>query len=346
MFREICLTNFRGVDSKCIRLGQVTLIYGPPDSGKTTFMEALALLMQSRGEQWLTLEGPLLIIHEPEDIHQGGDLEKPFVIEFTVRMELGEVTYGYKYATATSYVEQWLALDGVKLVHLAKRNGGGSLTYPMEVPLCTAPYAVINEDVLITCSAVEDERVKKAERTLFDLRVGLRDKFYFISSRRLAAWKYTYETHVDLMPATAVGPEGQFVPHHLSKILSQPQYHRLREELYKYLPVTGVEDVRVGFVKSGRIGMYVKSRHWTNAYNAGLYTKSVFSIVLQLLLATEGSAVFIDDVDLGVSSRHFQHLLQAMLEIAQRRRLQLVLTAREPAFRNVAEKYDMHIVEL
>jgi len=45
-----------------------TVIVGRSGSGKTSLMEALALLMQSRGEEWLVLEGNLLIIHEPTDI--------------------------------------------------------------------------------------------------------------------------------------------------------------------------------------------------------------------------------------------------------------------------------------
>lgn len=346
MFREVCLKNFRAVENRCVKLGDFTLIYGPPNSGKSTFLEALAFLIQSRGEEWLALEGPLLIIHEPEDIHQGGDLEKPFVVEFTAAVESGLVTYGYKYATATNYVEQWVASGGVLLAHMAKRGDGGYLVEPVEAKLCVTPYAVISEDVLTLCSQVEDERVKAAERALLELRIGLKDRFYLISSRRLAAWKYTYETHVDLMPATSVGSEGQFVPHHLSKVLTQPSFHRAREELYRYLPLAGVEDVKVGFIKSGRLAMYIRDRHWTNVYNAGLYTKSVMPIVVQLVLANAGSSIFIDDVDLAVPSDRAEVLLSGLLEATRRRGLQLVATIKEPGFKKVGEKLGFEVVEL
>jgi hypothetical protein len=347
MIRRICLQYFKGVEDRCIELGRHTLLFGPPNSGKTTFMEAAALLVQSRGEQWLALEGPLLIIHEPEDVHFGGDLERPFSIELAVELEGGLTTYGYRYATATNFVEQWVGRDGQLLAKMAKRGERGALVYPTEAELCVAPYAVMNEDVLIPCGVVEDERVRAAERALLDLRVGLKDRFYFLSGRRLAAWKYTYETHVDLMPMTSVGSEGQFTAHHLSRVLTQAAYERVREMLYLYLPLAGVEDVRVGLVKSGRIAMYVKRGGlWTNAYNAGNYTRSVLPVLLQLLLANPTSAVFVDDVDLAVPGTHAEKLLSAFLDIARAKGLQLVLSAKEPAFAAAAEKLGMRVLSL
>jgi hypothetical protein len=347
MIRRICLDHFRRVENKCIELSRFSLLYGPPNAGKTTFMEGAALLIQSRGEQWLAFEGPLLIIHEPEDVHFGGDLERPFAVELSVEVEGELITYGYRYATASNYVEQWVGKDGKLLARMAKRGERGALLYPVEADLCVAPYAVMNEDALITCGAVEDERLRAAERALLTLRVGLKDKFYLLSGRRLAAWKYTYETHVDLMPATSVGSEGQFTAHHLSRILTQAAYERIRELLYAYLPLAGVEDVRVGLVKSGRIAMYVKSGGlWTNAYNAGNYTKAVLPVLLQLLLANPGSAVFVDDADLAVPATHAERLLGAFLEIARARGLQLVLAAKEPAFATAAERLGLEVVSL
>ena len=52
-----------------------------------------------------------------------------------------------------------------------------------------------------------------------------------------------------------MGPEGQFTTHHLSRILTQATYKMTKELLYVHLSSAGVEDVRVGLVKSGRIAM-------------------------------------------------------------------------------------------
>jgi hypothetical protein len=182
---------------------------------------------------------------------------------------------------------------------------------------------------------------------LLDLRVGLKDAYYFISGRRLAAWKYTYETHVDLLPATSVGPEGQYTAHQISRILSQPQFEPLRDHLYGLLKAARIDDVRVGLVSTGRIAMYVKAGGmWTNAYNVGNFTKAVLPVLTQLILSNEGSVVAVDDVDLAVPDNYAEELLATYLSLAKKKRLQLIATAKSDAFKKAAEKLGISVVGL
>ncbi len=345
--RRLCAYKFRSLDG-CIDLNGSTLIRGPPNSGKTSYLEALSMLMQSRGEQWILFEGPLLIIHEAEDVHKGGDTSTPFTIEMHWRLEDKTYGYSYSYATKGGYVEQTIYEDFKPLLRIAKSGQKGVVKYPeIGVELCTAPYAVLNEDVLIPCSSVDDERFRKAERILLELRIGLKDSYYFISGRRLAAWKYTYETHVDLLPATSVGPEGQYTAHQISRILSQPQFEPVRDYLYRLLKAARIDDVRVGLVSTGRIAMYVKTGGvWTNAYNVGNFTKAVLPILVQLILSNEGSVVAIDDVDLAVPEDHAEELMSIYLDVARQKKLQLVMTARSEAFRRASERLGVAVVEL
>lgn len=346
--RRLCARGFKAIDG-CIDLGGSTLIYGPPNSGKTSYLEALSMLMQSRGEQWILFEGPLLIVHEAEDVHRGGDMAAPFTVE--AHWDLGDVAYGYSYTYATKggYVEQSVYKDFKPLLRIAKRDQKGVVLYPegINVELCTAPYAVLNEDVLIPCGPVDDERFREAERALLRLRVDLKDAYYFISGRRLAAWKYTYETHVDLLPATSVGPEGQYTAHQISRILTQPQFEPLRDALYGLLKVARIEDVRVGLVSTGRIAMYVKSNGmWTNAYNVGNFAKSTLPVLVQLILANEGSIVAIDDVDLAVPDGLAEEVVSAYMDLARRKKLQLVMAAKSHSFKKAAERLGLHAVEI
>jgi hypothetical protein len=117
----------------------------------------------------------------------------------------------------------------------------------------------MNEDLLITCEPVSDSKVKLAERVLLKLRLKLKDKFYYISGRRLSAWKYTYETHVDLMPETGIGAEGQFIAHHLSRILTHPAFEASRSAPRECLKLAEIEYIRVGLVRGGKIAVYVKT---------------------------------------------------------------------------------------
>ena len=346
--RRLCARNFRALD-RCVDLEGHVLLFGPPNSGKTSLLEALSMLMQSRGEQWILLEGPLLIIHEAEDVHRGGDTSTPFTIEAHWALEGGLYGYSYSYATKGGYVEQAVYENFRQLLRVAKSGQRGRVVYPegLDAELCAAPYAVLNEDVLIPCGQVDDEVFKRAERILLDLRVGLKDAYYFISGRRLAAWKYTYETHVDLLPATSVGPEGQYTAHQISRILSQPQFEPLRDHLYGLLKAAGIDDVRVGLVSTGRIAMYVKAGGaWTNAYNVGNFTKAVLPVLTQLILSNGGSVVAVDDVDLAVPDSYAEGLLATYLDLAREKGLQLIMAARSDAFRRAAEKLGISVVGL
>lgn len=345
--RRLCAYKFKSLDG-CIDLKGSTLIYGPPNSGKTAYLEALSMLMQSRGEQWILFEGPLLIIHEAEDVHLGGDTSIPFTVEAHWLLDDKVYGYSYTYATKGGYVEQAVYEDFKPLLRIKKSGQRGVVVYPeIGAELCTAPYAVLNEDVLIACSSVDDERFRRAERILMELRIGLKDSFYFISGRRLAAWKYTYETHVDLLPATSVGPEGQYTAHQLSRILSQPQFEPLRDYLYKLLKTARIDDVRVGLVSTGRIAMYVKAGGvWTNAYNVGNFTKAVLPVLVQLVLSNENSVVAVDDVDLAVPESYAEELLSVYLDVAKLKKLQLVMTSKSEAFKKASERLGLTVVEL
>ncbi|MFB6490596.1 MAG: ATP-binding protein [Thermoproteus sp. AZ2] len=345
---RLCARGFRALD-RCVDFKGNSVLFGPPNSGKTSLLEALSMLMQSRGEQWILFEGPLLIIHEAEDVHRGGDTAAPFTIE--AHWDLGGRALGYSYTFATkgSYVEQAVYEDFKPLARLIKRGDRGiaELAGGRTAELCTAPYAVLSEDALIPCSPVEDEGFRRAERALMELRIGLKDVYYFVSGRRLAAWKYTYETHVDLLPATSVGSEGQYTAHQISRILAQPQFEPLRDPLYQVLRIAGVDDVRVGLVSTGRIAMYIKSGGaWTNAYNAGNFTKSVLPVLVQLILANEGSVVAVDDADLAVPEDSAEQVLSAYAELARRKGLQLVLSAKSPGFAKAAERLGLGVVRL
>lgn len=346
--RRLCARGFKSLD-KCVDFKGNSVIYGRPNSGKSSLLEALSMLMQSRGEQWILFEGPLLIVHEAEDVHRGGDTSLPFIIEAHWELEGRVLGYSYTYSTRGNYVEQAVYRDFKPLIKLAKRGQRGEIVYPedLRVELCAAPYAVLNEDVLIPCGQVPDERYKEAERILLSLRVGLKDAYYFISGRRLAAWKYTYETHVDLLPATGVGPEGQYTAHQISRVLAHPQFEGLRDLLYRALRLAAIEDVRVGLISTGRIAMYIKTNGmWTNAYNAGNFTKSVLPVLVQLVLANDGSIVAVDDADLAAPEDAAEELLSAYAELAKRKGLQLILVARSPGFRGAAERQGFSVAEL
>ncbi len=327
------------------------IVFGPPMSGKTSLLEALALFMQSKGEEWILIEGQHVIFHEPEDIHRNGDLSHPitFTIEFSVD-GLGKASYMYTFATRDARVEQRLYAGGETLFVLAKRGARGVLLEPPEAAgteTCTSPHMVLHEDALITCGEANSDKIRTARELLFRARSTLRDAFYFVNDRRHCAWKRSFETHVDLMPRTGVGSEGQYTLHQLSRVVSDPRYVRYWEELGSILDAVGIRKVGVSLVESGRIGgyMYVGDKA-SSIYHGGLFVRSVLPVVVQIVLANEGSIVAIDDLDLGLTEPLAEQLLAQLQRIARAKDLSVVATTRAGWLADMARRLGFTVMNI
>lgn len=68
--RDLRLTNFKGFRSLELVLGRVTVLTGTNSSGKSTAMQAIALIEQSRGQDppGLVLNGPLVELGDFQDV--------------------------------------------------------------------------------------------------------------------------------------------------------------------------------------------------------------------------------------------------------------------------------------
>lgn len=347
---RFCVRGFKGVDG-CIGLDGALLIVGPPMSGKTSLLEALALFMQSKGEEWILIEGQHVIFHEPEDIHRNGDPSQPitFLLEFSGE-PLGRVTYEYTFTTKDAWAEQRLVAGGETLFALVKRGPKGILVEPRDVAgveTCTSPHMVLNEDVLITCNDVESDSLRAAREALFRARTSLRDAFYFVNDRRHCTWKRSFETHVDLMPRTGVGSEGQYTLHQLSRVASDPRYVKYWEELGTVLDAVGIQRIGVSLVESGRIGGYIYvGGKASSIYHGGLFVRAVLPVIVQTVLANEGSIVAIDDLDLGLTEALAERLLAPILRIAEAKSLSLVATTRATWLADVAKRLGFTVVDI
>jgi hypothetical protein len=72
----------------------------------------------------------------------------------------------------------------------------------------------------------------------------------------------------------------------------------------------------------------------------------VLPVLLQVLLANPGSAVFVDDADLAVPACKAEDLLSTIADLARRRGLQVVVSAKEEGFARAAERLGMSAVAL
>jgi len=323
-----------------------TVIVGRSGSGKTSLMEALALLMQSRGEEWLVLEGNLLIIHEQTDISYG--LDPSGVITVGVHYEVDEdgerlgrsigfelgkgsvIGYYYSYRLSDYWVRQEVRLNDEVVAVIEKVGNEGFMRYPVNARLCVTPTHVIHEDAFMTC---DGDASKRAYALMFILRNMLKDKFYYLSEGRVCWWKRDYETTVDL-PTNSVGSDGQYTVHQLSIISTRPEYEDIYNEVMNLIRELGIEGVKAGFTAPKRVSGYVRvGGVWVPMYHAGLKLRSLLPVIVQLILTPPGSVLLIDGVDIGLTNDDLDDVVRIIDNAAKRIGYQVIMTSR------IAPKY-------
>ncbi|ADN50230.1 conserved hypothetical protein [Vulcanisaeta distributa DSM 14429] len=344
------IKGFKGLGrGLTIDLNGNTVIVGRSGSGKTSFMEALALLMQSRGEEWLVLEGNLLIIHEPEDLAYGLDPSETITIGVYYEVDedgesLGRSTglelsrgsvigYHYSFRLSDYWVRQELYLNNELVAVVEKVGNEGFVRYPVNARLCMAPTHVMHEDAFITC---DGDVSKKAYSLAFILRNMLKNKFYYLGEGRVCWWKRDYETTVDL-PSNSVGSDGQYTVHQLSVIQTRPEYEGIYNELMGLVNELGIEGIKAGFTAPKRISGYIKvNGKWVPMFHAGLKMRSLLPILVQLILTPPGSVLLIDSVDLGLTYDELNALVDIIDRMARKVGYQVVMSSKVAPTGNVS----------
>jgi len=350
MIVKYCVYGFKGLREFCADLNQLVIIHGPPASGKTSIVESIGLLIQSRGEDWIVLEGHYVVFHEPSEIHYNGDLNNPIRWEVHVNFGGRILGYEYEYKSSGNWARQSIYRNFVKLITVERFEDGGVITHPPElsgVRTCIPPVPVINEVVLTPCHPVENEQFKSAEYAIFELRNLLKDSVYILTDRRPFSWKRTFEASVDLLPEYSVGSDGQYTVHQLSRISADPALEREREEIDELLREIGIDEVSTGIVARGRIGGYVRmGRRISSILHAGLFVRSLLPLIVQLVLAKSESTVIVDDLELGVPEDSYERIADILGKFARRKGLQLVATTRSTSFAKIAERLGYQVVKV
>jgi len=334
--------GFKGIGKELmVKFSGNTLIVGRSGSGKTSLMEALALLMQSRGEEWIVLEGNLLVIHEPTDMVYGLNPNETITIgvhyevdndgeglgrSLGVNINKGSIIgYHYSFRLSDYWVRQEIYLNDELIAVVEKVGNSGVVTHPVSTKLCIAPTHVMSEDAFMAC---DGEQTRMAYALAFILRNMLKNKFYYLGEGRTCWWKRDYETTVDL-PMNSVGSDGQYTVHQLSVIETRPEYEEVYNEVLNLIRDLGVEGIKAGFTEPKRISGYVKiGNKWVPMYHAGLKFKALLPIIVQLVLTPPGSVLMIDSVDLGLTVEELETVIDIVDRIARKVGYQVIMSSK------------------
>jgi energy-coupling factor transporter ATP-binding protein EcfA2 len=343
------IKGFKGLSEELtINFSGNTIIVGRSGSGKTSLMEALTLLMQSRGEEWLVLEGNYIVIHEPEDLVYGLDLNEEVRVGAyyevdedgeklgrSIGLELNRgsiIGYHYSFRLSDYWVRQEIYLGNDLVATIEKVGNEGLMKYPVNARLCITPTHVIHEDAFMVC---DGDVSRKAYSLAFILRNMLKNKFYYLGESRVCWWKRDYETTVDL-PSNSVGSDGQYTVHQLSVIETRPEYEGVYNELMELVSELGIEGIKAGFTAPKRISGYVKVRgKWVPMYHAGLKVKALLPVIVQLALTPPGSVLLIDSIDLGLTPDELNVVVDIVNRIASRVGYQVIMSSKTAPTVNV-----------
>jgi len=335
--RGVVVRGFKGLDVVLRLHGQVVLIVAPGPWGKSSLLEALGLLMQSRGEEWINLEGRFLVIHDLNDVISGDHVrigvafqvdEDGIRLGRTVGLTLTESSLvGYEYEFTQNYsVRQRVFLNGSCLVVAEKIDDEGYITYPLRAKLCMPPTHVMSEDALMVCD--KEDPAREARSLLFTLRNMLKDKFFLLRENRACSWKRTFEPVVDL-PRYSVGSEGQYTVHQLAIMMARPEYERELTLVKDMLRELGVEDLKAGFTESNRVSGYVKVRGtWVPMYHCSLRLRSMLPVITQLAISPPNSVILIDGIDVGLDAGSLESAMSLITEWSSKRGVQVIATSR------------------
>ncbi|BDR92119.1 AAA family ATPase [Vulcanisaeta souniana] len=334
--------GFKGLGREAsINFNGNTMVVGGSGSGKTSLMEALALLMQSRGEEWLVLEGNFLVIHEPEDLVYGLNPDGTVTVGVyyevdgdgeglgrSIGLELRRgsiIGYHYSFRFRDYWVRQEVYLDNEPVAIVEKVGNDGVMRHPATNKLCIAPTHVMHEDAFMVC---DGDQSRRAIALMFVLRNMLKNKFYYLGEGRVCWWKRDYETTVDL-PSNSVGSDGQYTVHQLSVIETRPEYEGVYGEVKGLIGELGIEDIKAGFTAPKRVSGYVKvNGKWVPMYHAGLKLKALLPVIVQLVLTPPGSVLVIDGIDLGLAHDELSAVVDIVDRVARKVGYQVIMSGK------------------
>lgn len=88
-----------GEDGVTLELKPLTILVGPNSSGKSSILQALAIIYQSLGQKQLRYDGELIQFSSIEDLIHKNDIQKWISFEFILKESLLGLHYEFKYDT-------------------------------------------------------------------------------------------------------------------------------------------------------------------------------------------------------------------------------------------------------
>ena len=349
MLTEFALKNFKALKDVSLSLGRINVLIGPNGTGKSSVLQALALLKQSIGELKLVTSGEALDLGNYEDIVHRRMKETP--IEFRLVTPVCDVRVGpksFRYVARFKEAVYDARFDRSGLhshrLHVGGLDPGivaswgrvaGAEVRPREVDLrfgtmkLDAP-AEVGRGIQISgwslLSGV-DESTAQAARAAFNsvfmaIESVLRQTYVIPPIRGFDKPAYPLQQEPVDDFFTARGPEEQ-----ASHVLSTIAYRRELEEAISEFSERALGlRMRVKLIPDKRVSAEAYNGSGTNLVNEGFGANQLMVLLAQMVIAPEDSLLGIEEPEIHLHPRAQAALAEIFVEFVTSQRKQVILT--------------------
>ena len=299
LITRISIKGFYGINTS-IELGPLTIITGPPGSGKSMIIELV----------WRILRGirDRLFL---EDLVRIGDarIDITMALDDRVRKRLEEVGYqGDSVTISVGFDDGYTNVVRVgdrEVIVTEFRNGVSRVKYPLDVEVADAS-TLLNPDGLspkeqalqLVGSASEDyESALSVVRVLRDylLSVGIYRIGPYIDFRGRV--RSADSSHTDF-----IGEHGEHVVEILSQLFTDPRRDTDVRFLRRTLSELGFRNFRAGWYNGELVISYVDRRGLVHIGDElPCHMKTILALVTQLMVARKPSLIFFENTDYCLS---------------------------------------------
>lgn len=343
MLKRLSLTNFKVFKEKvAIEPGLLTVLIGPNASGKSTIVQALAVLKQSQGQNRLVLDRPYLALGSFTDIVHARDTNKVITFELVITVDepiepLVPADSQFEYEVA--FDSEGLRRQQGTIIEVLGRKVAGSFTRERprskdtlrvdEIEFSLGGGDVLGRPLYVT--GVRDrghtakrQTLEKALEKLLTTVVRFLDNLFIVPAMRgfdQPTYSLVDRPVVDLI--TVEGPLEQ------SKLTVNTLGYRreLEGKISAWTKRIVGSRIEARLVPRMRIALEaIGPTISVNIVNEAFGTSSLVQMLLQLAVAPHGSLVAVDDPEIHLHPKAQAELTEILVDVARDENKQVMLT--------------------
>ncbi len=303
MLTRVKIQNFKSIGEPGVdlELKPLTILVGPNGGGKSSILEAIALIAQSVGGE-LRHSGELVQFSGLQDFAHKGDMSRVFAFEAAVG---SEYTYSFKLQLDSGEAEQTIAEvnDKDKFVRLrltGDRRTGFSLVGEGAQTSMPSPRAIrmsiLEFFLFANFFSAETSPIPELEQVVSNFTNMLRsnERVFLLSALR---GQIPFEFGTGTQPKW-VGVKGEDVLPILAFIRAATRYQHVEKNIVKWSQEFGLAKLQTGVTGSNRITAEYMDPQLKTLLNLALASqgsRQMLPVLTQLFWSAPGSLVMIEE---------------------------------------------------